>query len=720
MFRYIWLYFKRRPLRILVYILVVALGVAASIILGSIFLSFGETRNRITAVNENWITIQYLSNNGRDSRLDEVIEKTLSETFGFSDAIKVDIAYLSYNLFGSARANFPVYGIRQTDIPRLLRESDTQIVQGTVFEKGSRDIMVSDSFLKADGLEVGQIYEETLEVSTPGQYSIVASLKGPSIFGLGSAGISSGGGTYGYMVFAREGFLMAVENELKNALAEYMPSITVNGPASSIDRIREQYTGYYSGVFFVDLVIALVFTVGLAMLNSVSLRERRKEYGVMSAVGYKSGSLRTRLFIESSIQAALGWIAGFLVGLWAIKVLEKRFFEPAGLFLRNDPIGSLYTLIIPLAVVLLTQFLITGHLKRDLINLLRSASMERGIFRSRFRDIRTGWLRYPSRTGAYTPLFVNVIVFVALIFFFGSLLSGLSDGIRDSGAFYENRTYVRMRTGTEFPTDIASSSEVKAFSAGLEKLRIKLLFGTSSVYIPVLSPEDAQALLLLNETPTMGTLLVSKGLSERIEDAESLDYSKVEVSTVLKGLSGVMVASPLPGGMLLTYGTTGEAEKIRRSLLSSQTEMILDNLTFEKSYKQETQFMKLITEIIIYLQFFVVMVIGVVTVIRTISARRSEISIRSIIGLKEKETRRMFSIEIAAVTLSAAAAGCLAGLIVWWILKSVFFQGIYTSTLVSTPTVLRVVFMVFSILMAGFLTVRFFTSREDPIAIIER
>jgi hypothetical protein len=180
-----------------------------------------------------------------------------------------------------------------------------------------------------------------------------------------------------------------------------------------------------------------------------------------------------------------------------------------------------------------------------------------------------------------------------------------------------------MRTGTEFPTDIASSSEVKAFSAGLEKLRIKLLFGTSSVYIPVLSPEDAQALLLLNETPTMGTLLVSEGLSERIEDAESLDYSKVEVSTVLKGLSGVMVASPLPGGMLLTYGTTGEAEKIRRSLLSSQTEMILDNLTFEKSYKQETQFMKLITEIIIYLQFFVVMVIGVVTVIRTISARRS-------------------------------------------------------------------------------------------------
>ncbi len=720
MFKYIWLYFKRRPLRILAFILVVALGVGASMILGSIFLSFGATRNRISAVNESWITIQYLSSNGRDSRLDEVIEKTLSETFGFSDAIKVDIAYLSYNLFGSARANFPVYGIRQTDIPRLLRESEMQIARGTVFERDSRDIMVSGSFLKADRLEVGQIYEETLEMSTPGQYSIVASLKGPSIFGLGPAGISSGGGTYGYMIFAREGFLMAVENELKNALVEYMPSITVNGPASSIDRIREQYAGYYTGVFFVNLVVALIFTVGLTMLNSVSLRERRKEYGVMSAVGYTGGSLKVRLLIESSIQAALGWIAGFLAGVWTISVLEKRFFEPAGLFLRNDPVGSFYTLIIPLAVVLLTQFLITGHLKRDLINLLRSASREKGIFRSRFRDIRTGWLRYPVRTGAYTPLFVNVVVFVALIFFFGSLLSGLSDGIRDGGIFFENRTYVRMADGVEFPSDITSSPEVKSFKAGLEKLRIKLLFGTSSVYIPVLSPEDARALLLLNETPATGTLLVSKGLSERLEDAASLGYSKVEVSAVLKGLSGVMAASPLPGGTLLTYGTAGEAEKIRRSLLFSQTEMILDNSTFEKSYKQETQFMKLITEIIIYLQFFVVMVIGVVTVIRTVSARRSEISIRSIIGLKEKETRRMLSAELAVVILSAAAMGCLAGLTVWWIMKSIFFQGVYTSTLVSMPTALRVSLMVLSILVAGFLTVRFFASREDPIAIIER
>jgi len=324
------------------------------------------------------------------------------------------------------------------------------------------------------------------------------------------------------------------------------------------------------------------------------------------------------------------------------------------------------------------------------------------------------------RTGAYTPLFVNVVVFVALIFFFGSLLSGLSDGIRDGGIFFENRTYVRMADGVEFPSDITSSPEVKSFKAGLEKLRIKLLFGTSSVYIPVLSPEDARALLLLNETPATGTLLVSKGLSERLEDAASLGYSKVEVSAVLKGLSGVMAASPLPGGTLLTYGTAGEAEKIRRSLLFSQTEMILDNSTFEKSYKQETQFMKLITEIIIYLQFFVVMVIGVVTVIRTVSARRSEISIRSIIGLKEKETRRMLSAELAVVILSAAAMGCLAGLTVWWIMKSIFFQGVYTSTLVSMPTALRVSLMVLSILVAGFLTVRFFASREDPIAIIER
>ncbi len=194
MLKYMWLYLRRRPGRILVFIFVVALGVSMSLVISSIFLSFGETRSRIAKINESWITVQYLSESGRDESIDNSLTEIFEDVFGLSDVIPVDIAYLGYNLFGSARANFPVYGIKQTEISRMLRESNAYISEGTVFSPGTNEIIVSDSFLRASGVDLKNVYEEISEMSSVGLYTVVASLEGPSVFGLGPSGISRGKG----------------------------------------------------------------------------------------------------------------------------------------------------------------------------------------------------------------------------------------------------------------------------------------------------------------------------------------------------------------------------------------------------------------------------------------------------------------------------------------------------------------------------------------------
>lgn len=177
MLKYIWLYFRRRPGRILVFIIVVALGVAVSIVLSSIFLSFGETRSRISKINENWITVQYLSDTGRKEEIDDNLKEIFADVSGISDVIQVDIAYLGYNLFGSARANFPVYGIKQTDIARILQVSQSYIVDGRIFSPKTNEIMVSDSFLKASGVGIGLVYEEIFETASRGCIMLLLHLK---------------------------------------------------------------------------------------------------------------------------------------------------------------------------------------------------------------------------------------------------------------------------------------------------------------------------------------------------------------------------------------------------------------------------------------------------------------------------------------------------------------------------------------------------------------
>lgn len=719
-----WLYFKRQPLRIVTFVLVVVLGVAVSIVLSSIFLSFAETRNMISKVNENWITVQYPSRNGRDEELDRVIEKALASAFGVSQAIKVDIAFLSYNLFGSARANFPVYGIPQTKLPLLLKEAKTHIKAGTIFEPNSSEIMVSDPFLKAENIELGVVYEETGKVASAGQYSLVASMEGPSIFGFGPEGISENRGAYGYIVLAEDGFLLVLESELKNSLAEYGSRLHISGPASSADSIARQYGSYYVGVLLVDLVVAFVFTLGLTMLNSVSLRERRKEYAVLAALGYTPAYLRVRLFIESSLQAAAGWFGGIFLGSYLLSVFERRFFEPNGLFLGEKSLIPLYSLVIPVAVVFLTQLLVLGYLRGDLVNLLKDTSDTKIELKSRFREGAVGWLAYPLRTASYRPLFINTLLFVALIIFFGALSSLLSDGIKDSGALFAEMTYVETQSLDGSLSNLALPEGVdQTFEADIEEASLKLPFGTQTVYIPALSSEGVRELLKLKTNPAAGTLYVSAALAEQLQNNLSLnfDYVSIEKRTDLPGLSGVLVREDGNfKGQIFTYQSSGAGARLRQIVLKTGQTLILDTQTFETEVREQTQFIDLLARVIVYLQFFVLLVIAVVTVTRIVIARKSEIAIRNIIGLAPSSIRGLLFGELVAVLAAGTMLGSLLGIGGWYVVKTLFFSTVYVSSLFSPPTVLRIVIMGLAVLLAGYLSSRFFTSKVDPLSMIER
>jgi len=179
----------------------------------------------------------------------------------------------------------------------MLRESNAYISEGTVFSPGTNEIIVSDSFLRASGVDLKNVYEEISEMSSVGLYTVVASLEGPSVFGLGPSGISRGRGSFGFLVFAEDGFLMAVENELRSRIIGEELSVSIEGPVSSRETLERQYAGYYLGVFLTNLFVSLVFIIALTMLNSVSIRERRKEYAILTAIGHSPASLKVRLFL---------------------------------------------------------------------------------------------------------------------------------------------------------------------------------------------------------------------------------------------------------------------------------------------------------------------------------------------------------------------------------------------------------------------------------------
>jgi putative ABC transport system permease protein len=168
------------------------------------------------------------------------------------------------------------------------------------------------------------------------------------------------------------------------------------------------------------------------------------------------------------------------------------------------------------------------------------------------------------------------------------------------------------------PEEISSKSTA-VLPADLLELDVKLMFGTSKLFIPVVSSEHSRLLSIFDEDPAAGTLYVSRSLFDLIVNGSvrGLDYSSMEVLPNLESLAGVLVQDRIESaGLLVLYDDRNLAGEIRSFASEAGQVELVDRKTFELKIRAETQFMELISSIIIYLQFIVVIIIGLVTVTR--------------------------------------------------------------------------------------------------------
>jgi putative ABC transport system permease protein len=434
--------------------------------------------------------------------------------------------------------------------------------------------------------------------------------------------------------------------------------------------------------------------------------------------------LKVRLFLESFYQGIAGWILGLLAGGAVLSIFEDRFLTPNGLYIGDSTVSSICTLIIPFTTIVLSQILIGRHLRRDLVGLLKSSEERVGMLKNRFRNVGLSWLQFPLRSDGYRSLFVNIIAFAVLVTVFGSLLSSLTDTVRDGGWLFDRCSYIQTSELEELrlPEEISSKSTA-VLPADLLDSNVKLMFGTTKLFIPAVSTEHSRLLSIFDEEPAAGTLYVSRSLFDLIVNGSvsGLDYSSMEVLPSLENLAGVLVEDRIESvGLLVLYDDRDLAGEIRRFASEIGQVEVVDRKTFESKIRAETQFMELISSIIIYLQFFVVIIIGVVTVTRVTLARRSEISIRNILGQRRDEIGLLFFGELFSVLFAGAAIGYLLATVCWQIFRSVFLQGLYISSIVVPETLFRISVMTVIVLLAGVITARCFISKQDPISIIER
>ena len=157
----------------------------------------------------------------------------------------------------------------------------------------------------------------------------------------------------------------AFQEQTAKALDEHFKTRGVNiSSTETISTIRQQVTTQFNVIIVILSVMAVLLAVvgGLGLMGTMSINvlERRREIGVMRAIGANNRAILGIVIIEGLLIGALSWIIGVLLALPLSKALSDAVgagFIQAALSFRFSTGGALLWLVVILLIAAVASFL---------------------------------------------------------------------------------------------------------------------------------------------------------------------------------------------------------------------------------------------------------------------------------------------------------------------------------------------------------------------------
>jgi len=181
-----------------------------------------------------------------------------------------------------------------------------------------------------------------------------------------------GNSTGELLVVPREGQKETLDDWLENGLLG--AGVSVRTYRTTVAAVQKETRSTILTMVLIESVVAAVAALSLAVLQYISVSQRRSEFGLLHALGYGRARLVWRAVGETGAVTGAAWGLSALLFLGGQLYLQFGVFAPVGLrldFVNVTP--WLFTLPIPVAVLLVT----TGTIARTLSKLDPVSIIER-------------------------------------------------------------------------------------------------------------------------------------------------------------------------------------------------------------------------------------------------------------------------------------------------------------------------------------------------------
>lgn len=265
--------------------------------------------------------------------------------------------YLHYNgIFGGM--SIAVLNIYEKDISQVITTLNVKLTEGSIPRLNKNEIIIPKKYALQNKLKIGDYIGSEISSSyaIKGKFKVSGITDGPVMLAL----ISSNNGAIPRDTVINHSILFSVKDikdkNLINYLSKNTPkNVLIMDYYSESKQIDKMLDSMNALSYMLNMIIILVLCISLGNLNYINFLNRKYEFGVLSAIGYKKSALYFKLWKENSTVCLLGYIGGILLSTLVAFILNLTVLYPNGKFIPMWSIsGAIIALFIPIFVSFLS------------------------------------------------------------------------------------------------------------------------------------------------------------------------------------------------------------------------------------------------------------------------------------------------------------------------------------------------------------------------------
>jgi ABC-type antimicrobial peptide transport system permease subunit len=286
--------------------------------------------------SEKYFSYVYSLSNGkeiRDSELDKI------EAFENTERIvHCDRSFIDFNMPLGGGAMIPIYMVSQEDMKFIVDNMELELKEGKLPEN-ENEIILHEKIARSKSYKVGDIIGTS--------YKLTGILKGDSLMSFIPYSDIKNSPKMSLLVFHMKDKVYETNDFLINNIKSGDIGV------KTYKQLKQQQVADNNQMNMVFNIVQVIIVIGMTLaivnLNYVQFFNRRREFGILHAVGYSRRHLVKRAFNEMFVLQSIAYISGIIMALAAGVMLKIMLFDKKGMPIEIlNPKSFLQTIVIPI------------------------------------------------------------------------------------------------------------------------------------------------------------------------------------------------------------------------------------------------------------------------------------------------------------------------------------------------------------------------------------